>query len=57
LKEHASRRVASGGLRSNHQINVTVEHLQQGQHLIDGLAIVRLIDLVFGEMLTAATEA
>jgi hypothetical protein len=35
---------SSGGLRPNHQINVTVEHLQQGQDLIDRLAVVRLID-------------
>src|SRR5205814_4883833 len=37
-------RSSSGGLRPNHQINVTVEHLQQGQDLIDRLAVVRLIE-------------
>ena len=44
MKEHAVRRVASGGLRPNDQINVIVEHLQQSQHLIDRLAVVRLIE-------------
>ncbi len=34
----------SGGLRPNHQINVTVEHLQQGEQLMDRLAVVRLIE-------------
>jgi len=34
LKEHAFRRVASGSLGPDDQINVTVEHLQQGEQLI-----------------------
>jgi hypothetical protein len=34
----------SGGLRPNDQVNVTVEHLQQGEQLIDRLAVVRLIE-------------
>ena len=35
---------SSGGLRPNDQVNVTVEHLQQGEQLIDRLAVVRLIE-------------
>ena len=34
----------SGGLRSNDEINITVEDLQQRQELVDGLAVVRLIE-------------
>jgi hypothetical protein len=44
LKEHAFRRVESGSLRPNDEINVTVEHLQQGEQLIDRLAVIRLIE-------------
>ena len=34
----------SGGLRPHDQIHVTVEHLQQRQYLIDGLAVVGLVE-------------
>ncbi len=44
LNEHALRRVVSGGLRPDDQDHVTVEHLQPRQLLIDGLAVVRLIE-------------
>lgn len=44
LKEHAFRRVASGRLRPNDQVHVTVEHLQQREQLIHRLAVVRLIE-------------
>ena len=37
-------RPASSGLGPNDQVNVTVEHLQQGQQLIDRLAVVCLIE-------------
>jgi hypothetical protein len=37
-------RSSSGGLRPNHQVNVTVEHLPQGQDPIDRLAVVRLVE-------------
>ena len=35
---------SSGGLRPDDQVDVTVEHLQQGQQLIDRLPVVRLIE-------------
>ena len=38
------RRVASGRLGPNDQVHITVEHLQQREQLIDGLAVVRLIE-------------
>ena len=44
MKEHALKGIAAGGLRSNDQVHVTVEHLQQGEQLIDRLAVVRLIE-------------
>ena len=34
----------SGGLRPYDQIHVTVEHLQQRQYLIDGLAVAGLVE-------------
>jgi hypothetical protein len=34
----------SSRLCPNDQINVTIEHLQERQYLIDGLAVVRLIE-------------
>src|SRR5207249_85961 len=33
------RTLPSGGLRPNDQVNIAVEHLQQHQQLIDGLAV------------------
>ena len=35
---------ASGGLRPNDQVHVTVEHLQQREQLIHRLGVVRLIE-------------
>src|SRR4029079_16341368 len=36
--------ILSGSLRPNHQIDIAIEHLQERQHLVDGLAIVCLIE-------------
>lgn len=36
--------IALGTLRSNNEINFAVEHLKQRQHLIDGLAVVGLVE-------------
>jgi hypothetical protein len=38
------RKRESNGHRSNDEINITVEHLQQRQDLVDRLAVVRLIE-------------
>jgi hypothetical protein len=40
----AARSPTSGSLRPNDQIDVTVEYLQQCQYLVDGLAVIRLIE-------------
>jgi hypothetical protein len=40
----AQPNIHSGSLRPNHQIDIAVEDLQQRQHLVDRLAIVRLIE-------------
>jgi len=34
----------SGRLRPHHEIHLTVEHLQQGQQLVDGFAVIRLVE-------------
>src|SRR5262245_22752548 len=40
----ARRSGTSGRLRPNDKINVAVENLQQRRHLVDGLAVIRLIE-------------
>ena len=57
LTEPAFRRDASGRLRPNDQVHVTVEHLQQREQLIDGLAVVRLISFWDALVIQAAQVA